>query len=242
LNTPDFVTGGDSAERNRPALAQAFAENATSERFVVNVNHWKSKGSACDLPDMGDGQGNCAAVRTKAANLLAQWLATDPTGSRDPDVLIIGDLNSYALEDPIVALGRAGYFNLIETFSFMGGGYSYVFNGQRGYLDHALANGSLTGQTAGVSEWHINADEPAVLDYNIDFKTPAQRQSLYAPDEFRISDHDPVLIDLNLDGAATPAALPTTGGDPFNIWVLFTTILVLLALGVSVVVGRRPTA
>ena len=117
LNTAAFVNGGDSAPRNRPALAQAFEENGTGERFVVSVNHLKSKGSACAAPDTGDGQGNCAAVRTQAANLLAQWLATDPTGSGDPDVLIVGDLNSYAKEDPITALQDAGYTNLIEAFN-----------------------------------------------------------------------------------------------------------------------------
>ncbi len=39
---------------------------------------------------------------------LATWQATDPTGSGDSDVLIIGDLNSYRSEDPITALKNAG--------------------------------------------------------------------------------------------------------------------------------------
>ena len=30
---------------------------------------------------------------------LVDWLATDPTGSGDPDFIIMGDLNSYAMED-----------------------------------------------------------------------------------------------------------------------------------------------
>ena len=155
-------------------------------------------------------------------------------------MLLVGDFNSYAQEDPITALKNAGYTNLIESFNGSGA-YSYAFNGEWGYLDHALGSAGLVPQVASVADWHINADEPAVLDYNTDFKTPAQRQSLYAPDEFRISDHDPVLVDLNLAPAASPAAadLPTTGGDPFNVWVLLTTLLVLLALGGSVLVARR---
>ena len=176
LNTVSFVNGGDSAPRNRAALAQAFEEVGTGARFVVAVNHLKSKGSACDAPDAGDGQGNCNQVRLNAANELAAWLAADPTGTNDPDVLIIGDLNSYAMEDPITALLGAGYTNLVNAF---GGpsAYSYVFDGQWGYLDHALSNASLTPQVAGVAEWHINSDEPSVLDYNTDFKTaePANR-------------------------------------------------------------------
>ena len=101
MNTNEFVNGGDAAMRNRPSLAQAFQEISTGARFVVDVNHLKSKGSACDLPDQGDGQGNCSAVRTNAANALSAWLASDPTGVEDEDVLILGDLNSYAKEDPI---------------------------------------------------------------------------------------------------------------------------------------------
>ncbi|MCC6416609.1 MAG: ExeM/NucH family extracellular endonuclease, partial [Opitutaceae bacterium] len=100
LNSEAFVNGGDSAERNRPALAQTFEEVATGEKFTVAVNHLKSKGSACDAPDVLDGQGNCNRVRTRAAEALVAWLATDPTGAADPDYLIIGDLNSYAIEDP----------------------------------------------------------------------------------------------------------------------------------------------
>jgi hypothetical protein len=190
---PSFV---DS--KNRPALAQTFEENTTGERFTAVVNHLKSKGSSCDDigdPDLGDGQGNCPATRTSAAIALTNWLATDPTNSGDPDFLIVGDLNSYALEDPIAAIEGAGYTNLIATFVGPDA-YSYVYYGQAGYLDHALANGSLTPQVAGATAWHVNADEPSALDYN-DYNQPA----LYNPDPYRSSDHDPVLVGLNLFSA-----------------------------------------
>ncbi len=67
-----------------------------------------------------------------------------------------------------------------------------MFDGQSGYLDHALANGSLVPQITGVTEWHINADEPIVLDYNVEFKSANHVNTLYAPTPFRSSDHDPV--------------------------------------------------
>jgi len=38
-----------------------------------------------------------------------------------------------------------------------------------------------------------------VLDYNLDFKTPALQASLYAPDRFRVSDHDPIVVGLDAD-------------------------------------------
>ena len=63
-----------------------------------------------------------------------------------------------------------------------------------GYLDHALASGSLTDKVTGVTEWHINADEPRALDYNTEFKSESQLTSYYADDAFRASDHDPVIV------------------------------------------------
>jgi hypothetical protein len=254
LNSEAFVTGGDSAERNRPALAQTFTEAATGERLTVVVNHLKSKGSACDAPDILDGQGNCNKVRTRAAEALAAWLATDPTGAADPDVLIIGDLNAYAQEDPVTALKRAGYTNLIERF-LGDAAYSYVFDGQWGYLDHALASASLTAQVAGVAEWHVNADEPSVLDYNTDFKSAGQVSSLYAGDLYRAGDHDPTIIGLNLARAvastptrapeaptatATPAVVtPPAPGTPGLAVVGPALIFVLAVIGVILLVRRR---
>ena len=97
---------------NRPSLAQTFTQVPNGKRLTVVVNHLKSKGSDCDAvsdPDTGDGQGNCNITRTKAAAALVQWLAGDPTGAGDPDVLVIGDMNSYAMEDPITTIASAGY-------------------------------------------------------------------------------------------------------------------------------------
>ncbi len=195
--------------RSRPVLAQTFEEIATGARFTVAVNHLKSKGSACiDIgdPDTGDGQGNCNLTRKAAAEALVDWLATDPTGSGDRDFLIVGDLNSYAMEDPIDAI-RAGaddtpgtaddYTNLVAEH--LGEhAYSFVFDGQAGYLDHALSGASLTPQVTGVAEWHINADEPDVVDYDTSFKGPTQ-EALYEANSFRASDHDPILAGLDLD-------------------------------------------
>jgi predicted extracellular nuclease len=186
--------------KNRPSLAQSFRENVTGEKLTIAVNHFKSKGSSCDDvgdPDLGDGQGNCPITRTKAALALVDWLSTDPTGSGDPDFLIIGDLNAYAMEDPITEIKKAGYTNLIEQLVGLNA-YSYVFDGQWGYLDHALSSASLTPQVTGATTWHVNADEPRFLDYNEEFQTPGQVINWYNPDQFRSSDHDPVLIGFSL--------------------------------------------
>ncbi len=188
---PDFDT-----TRNRPAIAQTFRYDALGTTFTVVANHLKSKGSGCGAgDDATDGSGNCNGTRTRAAEALARWLATDPTGSGDPDVLVIGDLNSYAKETPVQALEDAGYTNLLHAYDG-DAAYSYVFSGQSGYLDHALASPSLLGQVKGVDEWHINADEPIVLDYNVEFKSPGQVASFYSPGPFRASDHDALVVGL----------------------------------------------
>ena len=184
--------------KSRPVLAQTFEEIATGGRFTVAVNHLKSKGSDCNDvgdPDIGDGSGNCNGTRTLAAEALVDWLATDPTGSGDPDTLIIGDLNSYDKEDPIDAILAGGYTDLVAQY--LGEhAYSFVFDGQVGYLDHALASASLAPQVTGVAEWHINADEPSLLDYDMSFKQPAQ-DALFEPNAYRSADHDPVIVGLD---------------------------------------------
>ena len=181
--------------RSRPALAQTFQHVATGERFTPVVNHLKSKSSAClpDDPDTGDGSGNCNGTRTRAAAALVDWIETDPTASGDPDFLIMGDLNAYTFETPITTVVDAGYTNLVRKYGGLKA-YSYVFNGESGYLDHALATPSLEAQVTGVTDWHINPDEPVVLDYNVEFKTANQVSSFYAPGPYRASDHDPVVI------------------------------------------------
>jgi len=182
--------------RNRPALAQSFQRLANGAVMTVVVNHLKSKGSSCEAdgdPNLGDGQGNCNRTRTTAAKAIADWVASDPTNSNDADYLIIGDLNAYTQEDPLTALKSAGFTNLVESQKSP---YSFVFDGQAGALDHALASASLAAQVRGSIEWHINADEPSLLDYNLE---NGRNPALFdATSPYRASDHDPLIVGLDL--------------------------------------------
>jgi predicted extracellular nuclease len=186
--------------KNRPSLVQEFALVENGEKLVISVNHLKSKGSGCGAgdDDTTTGQGSCNLTRTRAAQALSAFL-----DSQFPDTatLIIGDLNAYAKEDPISALEGDGYTNLVNYF---GGdaAYSYSFNGLLGYLDHALANEEVLAKVVDVTEWHINADEPISLDYNVENKTADNVTDYYADDAYRMSDHDPVLISLLLESVA----------------------------------------
>lgn len=201
-------------QRNRPAIAQTFetvgrASFERSQAFTVVVNHLKSKGAdeatGADL-DQRDGQSAWNNTRTRAAEYLANvWIPSDPTGQGDPDYLIIGDLNAYRGETPVSALKDAGYHDLHQIFEGSDG-YSYVFDGQLGYLDHALANSSMALQSACLATWPINADEVPVFDYNdtvrdtgeSTFEAEPTANNLYEPNAARTSDHDPVVADFNL--------------------------------------------
>jgi predicted extracellular nuclease len=203
---------------NRPGLTQTFADAAGATVTVV-VNHLKSKGSDCVAvgdPTDPNGQGNCNGVRTQAAAALADWLATDPTGEGAGRELILGDLNAYAQEDPIRELTGAGFTDLQAQF---GGAdaYSYVFDGQLGYLDYALAGAQVVDEVTGAAAWHINADEASLLDYDMDFKQDAQ-DALWAPDAFRSSDHDPVVVGLDLVPPDTTA--PVITATPSQKWIV----------------------
>ncbi len=213
---PDLGLTGpifDGASTNRAPMAVTFEELATGGRFTVSVNHFKSKGGtgSGDDADIGDGQGNFNGTRLRGSQALNAWLNTDPTGSGDSDFLIVGDLNAYAQEDPITFLEAQGYTDLAQQF-VGNSAYSFTFDGQLGTLDYAFANSSLINQVTGATEWHVNADEPDALDYNLDF---GRDPSLFnGQDPFRNSDHDPIIVGLNLE-SSTPGAIinGTTGGD-----------------------------
>lgn len=200
--------------RNRPPLAQTFQHKATGDAITIVVNHFKSKGSRCDDisdPDRDDGQGNCNGTRDSIARAMVDWLASDPTSSGDPDYIIIGDLNAYAKEDPIRTLEEGGFVNLIHQFR-SNDAYSFTFDGQAGYLDHILASPSLASKAVGVAEWHINTDEPPVRDYNED----TNPTGYYESNEFRSSDHDPVIVGLQM--AASPSPTNDSIAKVIRIW------------------------
>lgn len=174
--------------RSRPPLAQSFRAG-DGPVFTVAVNHFKSKGcgdAAGADADQGDGQGCWNAARTLSAQRLEAWLRSDPTRSGSDLAMIVGDLNAYAMEDPIRTLAAAGWR---DAFAGQAMPYSYVYEGQTGRLDHALLSPGLASRLAGAAEWHINADEPVAVGY---------RERPDAAGPWRSSDHDPLLLGLRL--------------------------------------------
>ena len=199
--------------------AQAFTLKSNSERFIFCLNHFKAK-SGCSSAtgtdaDQGDGQSCYNATRVAEATSDISFLNTCKTYYSDQDVLIMGDLNAYTKEDPIQTFVNAGYTDMHRAFH-ADTAYSYVYNGQAGYLDHALASASLKTQITGVTVFHVNADEPSMFEYS---------GTAYKPDMYRYSDHDPVVAGILLGNInVTPviddnmiSVFPTIIDDNFTV-------------------------
>lgn len=190
--------------KNRPALIQTFAING--QDITIAVNHLKSKGSACGETDEGlDGQGNCNVNRTRAAQALVEFLANiDSDG-----VMVLGDLNAYSQEDPMQVFYAADFTNLKYTdASTETQPYSYSFSGLLGSLDHALATSALAQQVLSVDAWHINSVEDSLVDYltETNGQTFSSIDNYAEPDAYRSSDHDPIVVGLNLQAPVTNSA------------------------------------
>ena len=191
---------------NRAPIAQSFKSLSTDEVFTVSVAHLKSKGSCGDdnNDDLGDGQGCWNEIRTEAATAFSNWLDGKPTGVEDEDIILVGDMNAYAMEDPIRKFDEKGYKNVVAELDGDTLSYSYSFSGRAGSLDHALATESLLSKVVAANDWHINADEPIVLDYNLEYKSEGHQSTLYSESAYRASDHDPVIIDIKSEVVLTP--------------------------------------
>ncbi|MGQ0800597.1 MAG: ExeM/NucH family extracellular endonuclease [Pseudomarimonas sp.] len=195
INEAPFAEGG-----SRPPLAQAFSALEGGEPFVVVANHFKSKGS-CPTPeqpaapgdsDKDDFQSCWNATRVASAQRLHDWLQTDPTGQGVARIVLLGDFNSYAQEDPLRLLRQLGWRDVFEVAG-AGEVYSYVYAGQAGRLDHALVTAALAPAVSGAAIWHTNADEAEAFHYQTSQRNPAWQGA----EPWRTSDHDPLLIGLD---------------------------------------------
>ena len=127
------------------------------------------------------------ALEGRSGAATALRLAEDPTGAAPAGTLLLGDFNAYAEEDPMRWLKANGWS---DAFALAGveAPYSYVYDGQSGRLDHALLDAGLAARLRGAAEWHNSADESERFGYALDDDA----------DPWRASDHDPVLLGLDL--------------------------------------------
>jgi len=201
------MKNNNSSVVNRKKM-QAFEVRASGERFIFSLNHFKAKsgtGTGQDA-DQGDGQGIYNYTRTQEAQSVISSYSSNKNYYDDPDILIMGDLNAYAMEDPIMVLVNNGMTDLHRYFH-ADSSYSYTFRGTAGYLDHALCNSTLLPQVTGMAAYHINSDEHDRYTYD-----SSSDQTM-----FRSSDHDPVLVGLKLGAEIIDERIPNASAAHMEI-------------------------
>ncbi|MFV2103752.1 ExeM/NucH family extracellular endonuclease [Micromonospora sp. LOL_024] len=188
----------------REPIAQTFTAGTVD--FVVVANHFKSKSGAGtgDNADAGDGQGGWNGDRVRQAMALAAFVDQVKADSGTSDVLLLGDFNAYTHEDPMQVLYDEQYRNLNDT-----GKASYVFNGESGSLDHAVASPSLAARVTGVDVWQINAVESYAFQYD-------GLAEFFAPDAYRASDHNPLVVGIDTGSDSGPVDLQLLSINDFH--------------------------
>ena len=152
---------------------QGFREIATGEKFYLSMNHFFAKS---ENHGDADRQTNMNTLITKLSSITA-----------DPDILVVGDLNAYTMEESNLLLSRDhGYVDLLQKFDPEG--YSHLFDCTVGFLDHAYCTSTMEPQVTKAVSYHLNADTPKSL-----YGYTAGDESMY-----RYSDHEPLLIGLRL--------------------------------------------
>lgn len=163
-------------------MACGFEEVSSGEKFVLNINHLRSK--------RGTG---AESNEKRMANVDSLLVMLDKIEQEqlfgDSDVLLVGDYNAYTQEEPIQTLVRAGYADMVMRDASMG--YSYVYHSEAGYLDRVFASESMAEQVKQVAVYHLNAD----YFYSRGFKRGLDDTM------FRYADHDPILIRVELSAA-----------------------------------------
>ncbi|KFN20824.1 ExeM/NucH family extracellular endonuclease [Aeromonas bestiarum] len=208
----------------RESLLQQFSSPKGDATLTLVVNHLKSKGSACfeDYPDYAtadplDGQGHCNALRVSAAKVLGESLK-----ALGGDLLLIGDMNAYGMEDPIRVLTSydpaaqprqimsASFTTLAgqpyeESGSALGKGYGFVnlntrFHGTDTYS--YSYEGELGNLDHALASPSLAAKVIGIEDWHInsaesnffEYGSKYTGQLAKSDGPFSASDHDPVLV------------------------------------------------
>lgn len=213
----------------RHSLLQTFTVKETGEDLSVVVNHFKSKGSECieewiagvKDSEPADLQGNCNNFRVSAAKVVGEALK-----DIDGDVLVMGDLNAYGKEDPLLTLtdySKEKYGRDIYTAAYttIGGGELQVEKTkiEKGYGLHNLNtllhgadtfsytySGELGNLDHALASSSLAQKVVAIEDWHINSleSNLFEYGSKYTgdmpkyKDAFSASDHDPVIIAIDL--------------------------------------------
>ncbi|EJD0676655.1 ExeM/NucH family extracellular endonuclease [Vibrio vulnificus] len=150
----ELAESGKNYQRN--TVAATFRVLNTGKQLTVSVNHLKSKGSTCWDDYVGtkavddDAQGSCENFRVASTYHLGLEMA-----KIGGDQIVLGDMNSYAHEDPMLVLTSNPTKKALKAADYIKVGNKWQFNREQG---------PVITQTFGF----INA---------VDYKTPAGETS-----------------------------------------------------------------
>lgn len=170
----------------REPIAQAF--DIDGRVVTVVANHFKSKSApAGGGAEPADGQGFFNADRVAQATSLLGFTEEIEETTGSSDMLLIGDFNAYAKEDPIDVFTSAGWSDVAREKAPEQ--HTYTFDGELGSLDHVLASPSLSASITGAGVWSINSPEWSDRGYAFG--------AAEAGTPFRSSDHDPIIVGVS---------------------------------------------
>ncbi|MGQ7845858.1 endonuclease/exonuclease/phosphatase family protein [Granulosicoccus sp. 3-233] len=185
----------DAFDTSRDPLEAVFEFNG--RRITLLNNHFSSRFGSSPIfggpqPFVQAGEEARAAQALAMHELVAAELDADP----DARVVVLGDLNTFQFTDELSEVLPAAsdsrlLHNLIETVPG-GQAYSFNFEGNAQALDHVFVTDSLL-QGAQADYVNVNVDFARLFD------------SVVA------SDHEPVLVRVDMSGAVQAETLALTG-------------------------------
>ncbi|WP_429139307.1 ExeM/NucH family extracellular endonuclease [Aeromonas allosaccharophila] len=236
-----YITGGVAKTAGqRDSLVQTFTIAKSKEPLTLVVNHLKSKGSGCY--ENGDGktepadlQGKCTEFRVSAAKVLGETVSKLPG-----QVLLVGDFNSYAKEDPIRVLTdynpATSERKIVSASHTFIGDQSYEQLGREVTRSYGLIDlnvkfnkekaisysyeGELGTLDYALANPALASKVAGVADWHINsfesnlFEYGSQYTGtlLKSDNPFSASDHDPIIVDLRLESDATKPDTSSGGG------------------------------
>ncbi|TQK74160.1 putative extracellular nuclease [Brevibacillus sp. AG162] len=168
------------ASSRKPLAAEFIFQG---EPVIVIANHFNSKGGDQALFGKDQPPQLVSEVqRMKIARVLNNFVKDIHAAEAKTNVVVLGDLNDFPFSNPVQELADGVLTNMVEKLP-KGEQYTYVYQGNSQVLDQILVSNHLEDNTK-VDIVHINAG--------------------LTESEGRVSDHNPVLVQLDLKDRGTP--------------------------------------
>lgn len=160
---------------SRKPLAAEF--KFKGRKVTVIANHFNSKGGddalfGSNQPPVLESEAQRKEIAKVVNNFVGELLREDSQAN----VVVLGDLNDFQFSKPLDVLKGDSLTNMIEQLP-SNEQYTYNYEGNAQVLDHILVSNNLAKRTE-VDIVHINSD--------------------FTEEHGRASDHDPVLVQIDL--------------------------------------------